>query len=105
MDGGKLNYNDSYRGIFATYPASGTTTAGQFLDQVVGTLLLLLIVCSISDTKNSAPPAGLGPVLVGAGVFSIGCSFGTNCGYAINPARDLSPRVATLILGYDDTFG
>ena len=37
--------------------------------------------------------AGVTPILVGGTVFSIGLSFGTNCGYAINPARDFAPRL------------
>ena len=49
---------ESFRGIFATYPHPDTTTGGQLLDQVVGTFLLMLIVCALTDNNNSAPPKG-----------------------------------------------
>jgi MIP family channel proteins len=87
-------------GIFATYPQPFLSTAGGFVDQVVGTALLLLLVLAIGDGKNFAPDPRLGPVLVGATVVLIGMTFGFNAGYAINPARDLGPRLFTLVAGW-----
>ncbi|KAL5267896.1 hypothetical protein ACHWQZ_G004819 [Mnemiopsis leidyi] len=104
MESGSLLDEESYSGIFSTYPNGDTSTGGQLLDQVVGTFLLMLIVCALIDKNNSAPPPGVTPILVGGAVLSIGLSFGTNCGYAINPARDFPPRLATAILGYDEVF-
>ena len=40
------------------------------------------------------------PLFIGLTVLAIGISFGYNCGYAINPARDLAPRVFTLLAGW-----
>ena len=51
----------------------------------------------ISDSKNAAAPAGWRPLLVGALVVAIGVAFGFNAGYAINPARDLGPRLFTAV--------
>ncbi|XP_063685405.1 probable glycerol uptake facilitator protein isoform X1 [Bolinopsis microptera] len=104
LKSGDVVEEESFRGIFATYPHPDTTTGGQLLDQVVGTFLLMLIVCSLGDNNNSAPPKGVTPILVGGAVLSIGLSFGTSCGYAINPARDFAPRLATALLGYDHVF-
>ena len=55
---------------------------------------------AVTDDRNIAPPKGMVPFLVGLIVTVIGLSFGYNCGYAINPARDLGPRLFTLMAGY-----
>jgi MIP family channel proteins len=86
-------------GIFATYPQPFLSLAGGFVDQVVGTALLLLVIFALGDRRNAAPASG-GPVLVGALVAAIGMSFGFNAGYAINPARDLGPRLFTALAGW-----
>jgi glycerol uptake facilitator-like aquaporin len=87
-------------GIFATYPQPFLSLAGGIVDQVVGTALLLLLVLAIGDGKNFAPEPRLGPILVGAAVVLIGMTFGYHAGYAINPARDLGPRLFTLVAGW-----
>ncbi len=87
-------------GIFATYPQPFLSSAGGLVDQIVGTALLLLLVLAIGDGKNFAPEPRMGPVLVGAAVVLIGMSLGFNAGYAINPARDLGPRLFTLVGGW-----
>jgi MIP family channel proteins len=86
-------------GIFATYPQPYLSLGGGFVDQVVGTALLMLGIFAIADRRNAGPTAG-GPVLVGALVALIGMSFGLNAGYAINPARDLGPRLFTAFAGW-----
>ena len=86
-------------GIFATYPQPFLSVAGGFVDQIVGTALLLLVIFALTDRRNAAP-AGSGPALVGALVAVIGMSFGFNAGYAINPARDLGPRLFTALAGW-----
>ena len=87
-------------GIFATYPQPFLSTFGGLVDQVVGTALLLLIILGLGDAKNFAPEPKNGPVIVGLAVMLIGMSFGLNAGYAINPARDLGPRLFTLVGGW-----
>jgi MIP family channel proteins len=88
-------------GIWATYPQAFLSTfPGGFLDQVVGTALLVGVIFGISDPRNSPVPAGLTPVVVGLLVILIGATFGFNAGYAINPARDLAPRLFTAIGGW-----
>jgi MIP family channel proteins len=87
-------------GIFATYPQPFLSAfPGGFIDQVVGTALLLLVIFAIGDRRNAGPATG-GPVLVGALVVAIGMTFGFNAGYAINPARDLGPRLFTSVAGW-----
>ncbi len=87
-------------GIFATYPQPFLSTFGGLVDQIVGTALLLLVIRALSDARNLAPTGNLGPLLVGFLVMAIGMCFGFNAGYAINPARDLGPRLFTFVAGW-----
>ncbi len=86
-------------GIFATYPAFDGL-AGNFFSEFLGTALLLLGVRAVTDRRNAAPVMNLEPLLVGAVVWSIGLSLGGLTGYAINPARDLGPRLASCLFGW-----
>ncbi|MCL7381804.1 MIP/aquaporin family protein [Streptomyces sp. 35G-GA-8] len=90
--------------IFATFPAEyfGSSWWGPFLDQLIGTAILLILVCALIDTRNSGPLSNLAPFLIGLVVFAIGLSIGTNAGYAINPARDFGPRLWTYFVGWGD---
>jgi len=80
-------------GIFATAPAVRHTT-GNILSEVIGTMVLIIA----SSSFYSSPDSGYGPLLVGFLVWSIGLSLGGPTGYAINPARDLGPRIAHALL-------
>ena len=94
-DRGRERHRRNLRHLSATY----LSTAGALIDQIVGTALLLLVIRAIGDTRNNA--AGpLGPIVVGFLVMVIGMSFGLNAGYAINPARDLGPRLFTAVAGW-----
>jgi glycerol uptake facilitator protein len=86
-------------GVFATYPAFDDA-ARNFFSEFLGTAVLLLAVRSLTDPRNAAPSRALAPVLVGLVVGSIGLSLGGLTGYAINPARDLGPRLASALLGW-----
>ncbi|NXY84006.1 AQP10 protein, partial [Alcedo cyanopectus] len=86
--------------IFATYPADYLSLSNGFLDQVMGTGVLILGILAIVDTRNKGVPKGLEPVVVALLVFSIEISMGANCGCAINPARDLGPRLFTYVAGW-----
>jgi MIP family channel proteins len=88
-------------GIWATYPQPFLSVfPGGFVDQVVGTALLVGVIFGITDSRNSPAPAGLAPVVVGLLVVLIGATFGFNSGYAINPARDFGPRLFTFVGGW-----
>jgi MIP family channel proteins len=90
-------------GIFATYPQPFLSIFGGFIDQVVGTALLMAGVLAVTDQQNNAAPGWLTPVLVGGLVVGIGVAFGFNAGYAINPARDFGPRLFTFFAGWGST--
>ncbi len=87
-------------GIFSTYPQPWLTTVSGFVDQVLGTALLIIGIFAVTDEKNLAPPSNLGPVAVGLLVLLIGATYGLNAGYAINPARDFGPRLFTAVAGW-----
>ena len=87
-------------GIFATYPQPFLSVMGGFIDQVVGTALLMAGVLAVTDQRNNAAPGWLTPVLVGGIVIAVGVAFGFNAGYAINPARDFGPRLFTAVAGW-----
>ena len=79
---------------FSTGPAIRKMGAN-LISEIIGTFLLVVIIASIVKT---APAPGLVPFLVGATVWAIGSGLGGTTGFAINPARDLGPRIAHAIL-------
>jgi glycerol uptake facilitator protein len=87
--------------IFATFPAAYySNPVGPFVDELIGTALLVGIVLAVIDEFNLPPGSNLAPLIIGFLVFGIGLSFGANSGYAINPARDLGPRLFAWIQGW-----
>jgi glycerol uptake facilitator protein len=86
-------------GCFCTAPAIRSFIPN-FFSEVLATFVLVFVVGAIFSKKVSAtgPSAGLGAYLVGSLVWGIGLSLGGTTGYAINPARDLGPRLAHAIL-------
>ncbi|MFD2420237.1 MIP/aquaporin family protein [Amycolatopsis pigmentata] len=88
--------------IFATFPAQyfGGVWWGPFVDQVVGTAILLCLIAALIDRRNQAPGSNMAAWLIGFVVVAIGLTYGTNAGYAINPARDFGPRLLTFITGW-----
>lgn len=86
--------------IFATYPSESITLGRSFLDQVVGTGMLMLCILSLDEKRNTPAPTELIPPIVAVIVLGISMSMSANCGAAINPARDLGPRLFTLTAGW-----
>jgi glycerol uptake facilitator protein len=87
-------------GVFTTFPAFPAVLQAGFLDQVIGTALLLLLILAITDEFNAPPGANLAPLMIGLVVVAIGISFGGMHGYPINPARDLGPRLFITLAGF-----
>ena len=79
--------------IFYTGHRSFVGTFGAFADEFVGTALLVGLIFAIVDARNQPVQANLNPLIIGFLIVAIGSSFGANTGYAINPARDLGPRL------------
>lgn len=79
-------------GVFATGPAI-RSYGWNLVTEIIGTFVLVFVIISIGST-----PSGLGPLAVALLVVGIGASLGGPTGYAINPNRDLGPRIAHAIL-------
>src|SRR5271168_3759628 len=91
---------DHTAGVFTTFPTFPAILQAGFLDQFIGTGLLLLLIFAITDEFNAPPGANLAPLMIGLVVVAIGMSFGGMHGYAINPARDFGPRLFTAMAGF-----
>ncbi|XP_023279773.1 aquaporin-3-like [Seriola lalandi dorsalis] len=87
-------------GIFATYPSKHLTLLNGVFDQIIGTAALIVCILAIVDPHNNPVPRGLEAFTVGFLVLVIGLSMGFNSGYAVNPARDLGPRIFTALAGW-----
>ncbi|MDN6639928.1 MAG: aquaporin family protein [Tetragenococcus sp.] len=85
---------DAILGSFATAPAVRHLTANT-VTEIIGTFVLVVGLLSLGENSLAD---GFNPLLVGIIVLSIGLSLGGPTGYAINPARDLGPRIAHQIL-------
>jgi glycerol uptake facilitator protein len=87
--------------VFCTGPAI-RTPGWNLVTEIIGTFALVFGVLSMTSTRNLVEHTGLGPALapliVGLLVWAIGLSLGGPTGYAINPARDLAPRIAHAVL-------
>lgn len=89
--------------VFCTAPAI-RNFAANLLSEIIGTLVLVFVVGSIFSKAVAGPGyvSGIGTYLVSALVWGIGLSLGGTTGYAINPARDLGPRLAHAVLPIPD---
>jgi glycerol uptake facilitator protein len=86
-------------GCFCTAPAIRSFVPN-LLSEIIATFVLVFVAGAIFS-KSVAPSglaAGLGPYLVGSLVWGVGLSLGGTTGYAINPARDLGPRIGHALL-------
>jgi glycerol uptake facilitator protein len=83
--------------VFCTAPAIRSTPSN-LLCEIIGTIMLIVPIFAIFSKAVGGIAPGFGPYLVGILVWAIGLSLGGPTGYAINPARDLGPRIAHAIL-------
>ncbi|MGB0100108.1 MAG: MIP/aquaporin family protein [Nocardioides sp.] len=79
-------------GVFSTMPTIASP-AWNFVTEMIGTFVLLFVILSFGNT-----PTEVGPLAVALLVVGIGASLGGPTGYAINPARDLGPRIVHALL-------
>ena len=87
-------------GVFGTFPAFPALPAAGFVDQVLGTAILLFLILAVTDERNQIPGSNMTPIVVGLIVVGIGMSMGGMHGYAINPARDFGPRLFSAVAGF-----
>jgi glycerol uptake facilitator protein len=86
-------------GVFCTAPAIRSYGSNMF-SEIVGAFVLVIVAGAMGSklVLSGGAAAGFGPFLVGSLVWGIGLSLGATTGYAINPARDLGPRLAHAVL-------
>lgn len=86
---------DAKLGVFCTAPAIRNTVSNM-ITEIIGTAMLVIGILGINHVNNGV--GALSALLAGFLVWSIGLSLGGPTGYAINPARDLGPRIAHALL-------
>ena len=92
------------QGIFSTSPDIGVSIPTAFLDQIIGTAILMMVIFALTSAVNNPPLGNTAPLFIGLLVVGIGLGWGANAGYAINPARDFAPRIASWLTGYHDAM-
>ncbi|KAI0344425.1 aquaporin [Trametopsis cervina] len=116
VEGGRHVRTLTTAGLFATYAANMPlvylpnrlfclqadymTNVSAFFDEFIGTCVMVICVMAFTDRANGPPPAGLVPLALFILILGIGSALGFQTGYAINPARDLGPRLLTAMVGY-----
>ncbi|WP_019154181.1 MIP/aquaporin family protein [Robertmurraya massiliosenegalensis] len=89
-------------GIFSTYPKPYLSTMEALFVEIAITAFLMIVIFAVTDKKNgAAPTAGLPAVAIGLTIAICGISFGPLTGFAMNPARDLGPRIFMMISGWE----
>jgi glycerol uptake facilitator protein len=91
-------------GIFFTAPGLAVTPFKAFLDQIILTAFLVFGVFAVTDEFNTmAPQANFGALIIGLLVATIGASAGNLEAWALNPARDLGPRIFAWMFGWGES--
>lgn len=80
--------------VFSTGPAI-RNTASNFITEFIATFILMFVILAVGTTKFTE---GLTPMAIGLLILGLGLSFGGPTGYALNPARDLGPRIMHMLL-------
>lgn len=91
-------------GTASAAATGGYSFVNSFIAEVFGTMVLLWGILASGDSKNTGLMHNMGPFLVGGTVLAVGLSLGGPSGYAINPARDLGPRLFGLVSGTQGLF-
>jgi len=100
FEGGRGIRTLSTAGLFSTYPLPYMTHVSCFFSEVLATAVLLIVILAIGDKRNISPPTGLEPLVFFILILGIGGALGMQTGFALNPARDLGPRILTAMVGY-----
>ncbi|TKY87342.1 hypothetical protein EX895_004019 [Sporisorium graminicola] len=98
------NQTETTAALFTTYPAEflrqPSTRMSAFYNEFFASSILLIVILAIGDSSNTPPPDGLAPLVLLWLVWGLGACLGWQTAYAVNPARDLGPRLMLYIVGY-----
>ncbi|KAF8323295.1 aquaporin [Clavulina sp. PMI_390] len=97
VDPGKTQATAS---LFTTYSLDYMPSVACFFSEVLATAILLIAVLAVTDKRNGPPPDGLVPLVLFILILGEGAALGMETAYALNPARDLGPRIALAMVGY-----
>jgi glycerol uptake facilitator protein len=97
-------FGQAFWGGTGAEPVQSYNLVTASIAELFGTMVLLWGVLASGDTRNMGLLHNLGPVLVGGTVLAVGISLGGPSGYAINPARDLGPRIFGALAGTQGLF-
>ncbi|KAL0579421.1 hypothetical protein V5O48_002592 [Marasmius crinis-equi] len=100
VEGGRGVRTLATAGFFGTFAADYMTNVSCFFSEFLATAILILVILAVTDKRNSPPPYGLLPLVVFILTLGIAACLGMETGFAINPARDLGPRILTSMVGY-----
>lgn len=100
VEGGRHIRTLATAGLFSTYALDYMTNISAFFSEFLTSAVLMCMVLAFGDSSNMPVPAGLSPLALFVLILGIGISLGMQTGYAINPARDLGPRLMTAMVGY-----
>ncbi|KIS70778.1 uncharacterized protein UMAG_10452 [Mycosarcoma maydis] len=98
------NQTETTAALFTTYPAEflrqPSTRMSAFYNEFFASAILLIVILAIGDSSNTPPPDGLAPLVLLWLIWGLGACLGWQTAYAVNPARDLGPRIMLYIVGY-----
>lgn len=98
------NQTETTASLFTTYPAEflrqPSTRMSAFYNEFFASGILLIVILAIGDSSNTPPPDGLAPLVLLWLVWGLGACLGWQTAYAVNPARDLGPRLMLYVVGY-----
>ncbi|TIA87234.1 hypothetical protein E3P81_04016 [Wallemia ichthyophaga] len=101
IDPAKTVSSSGTAALFPTIPSTENSTIGLAVYQeVIATAVLTSSVLALGDRDNTPPGASLGALVLALIIMAIGTSLGALSGYAMNPARDLGPRIMLSCVGY-----
>lgn len=88
--------------VFSTYPHAALSTGQAFLVEMVITAILMAVIMALTDDNNGLPRGAMAPLLIGLLIAVIGSAMGPLTGFAMNPARDLGPKLMTFMAGWGE---
>ncbi|MBM3110183.1 aquaporin [Pseudomonas sp. P66] len=88
--------------VFSTYPHPALSTAQAFLVEMIITAVLMAVIMALTDDNNGLPRGAMAPLLIGLLIAVIGSAMGPLTGFAMNPARDLGPKLMTFLAGWGE---